>query len=132
MNTPRETFVKSERLCSTKILSNLFESGNIFYTSMFKIVWGISPVSISFPAQVTFSVSKKGFKLAVTRNLIKRRMREVYRKNKNLLYEHLISENIQIVFVVVVKGKEVPDYLAIEKSMKEMINKLIYNTRVKA
>jgi ribonuclease P protein component len=74
---------------------------------------------------------KKGFKLAVTRNLIKRRMREVYRKNKNLLYEHLISENIQIVFVVVVKGKEVPDYLAIEKSMKEMINKLIYNTRIK-
>jgi ribonuclease P protein component len=59
MNTARETFVKSERLCSTKILSNLFESGNIFYTSMFKIVWGISPVSISFPAQVTFSVSKK-------------------------------------------------------------------------
>jgi|ERR1035437_1719771 ribonuclease P protein component len=132
MNTPRETFVKSERLCSTKILANLFESGNIFYTSMFKIVWGISPVSISFPAQVTFSVSKKGFKLAVTRNLIKRRMREVYRKNKNLLYKHLISENIQIVFVVVIKGKEVPDYLAIEKSMKEMINKLIYNTRVKA
>ena len=82
MNTRRETFEKSERLCSTKIISGLFENGNIFYTPLFKVVWSISPVIIPYPAQIAFSVSKRGFRLAVTRNLIKRRMREAYRKNK--------------------------------------------------
>lgn len=125
MNTTRETFDKSERLCSTKIISSLFESGNIFYTSHFKVVWAKIPASFSGSAQVAFSVSKKGFKLAVTRNLIKRRIREAYRKNKLALYERLISENIQIAFVVILKGNSIPDYFTIEKSIKEVINKLI-------
>ena len=130
MNTTRETFDKSERLCSTKVISSLFETGNIFYTSHFKTVWGKSTSPLPFPAQVTFSVSKKGFRLAVTRNLIKRRMREAYRKNKTILYEHLASENIQIAFVVILRGISVPDYITIEKSMKELINKIIYLTKV--
>jgi len=40
MNTTRETFEKSERLCSTKIISGLFDSGKVYYTPLFKIVWG--------------------------------------------------------------------------------------------
>ncbi len=129
MNTSRETFDKKERLCSLKVISWLFENGNIFYTSIFKVVWGISPVCLPSSAQVTFSVSKKGFRLAVTRNLIKRRMREAYRKNKSTLYTQLVSENIQIVFIVILKGNAVPDYLTMEKSMKEMLNKLIILTK---
>jgi ribonuclease P protein component len=125
MNIIRETFDKSERLCSTKIISGLFESGNIFYSSLFKVVWERSPVSLPAPVQVVFSVSKKGFRLAVTRNLIKRRMREAYRKNKNTLYEQLAAENLQVAFVVILRGNSIPEYLTIEKTMKEMINKLI-------
>jgi ribonuclease P protein component len=131
MNTIRETFDKSERLCSTKIISGLFESGNIFYSSLLKVVWAISPVPLPSPAQVVFSVSKKGFRLAVTRNLIKRRLREAYRKNKKILYEHLVAQNIQIAFVVILKGNSVPDFLTIEKSLKDMINKLIIHTKEK-
>jgi ribonuclease P protein component len=125
MDTKRELFNKSERLCSVKVISGLFEEGNVFYNSLFKVVWAKSPAILPYPAQVAFSVSKRGFKLAVTRNLIKRRMREVWRKNKNILYEHLASENIQIVLVVILRGNNVPDYLTIEKSIKEVINKLI-------
>ena len=54
------------------------------------------PLLLPSPAQVAFSVSKRGFRLAVTRNLIKRRMREAYRKNKYILYEYLASENIRL------------------------------------
>ena len=125
MITKRETFDKSERLCSTKIISGLFESGNIFYTSLFKVVWRSSPVLLSAPAQVLFSVSKKGFRRAVTRNLIKRRLREAYRKNKNILYEFLLLENKQIVFVVTIRRNSVPDYQTIEKSIQEMLNRII-------
>jgi ribonuclease P protein component len=126
MNAQRETFDKAEKLCSRKIISELFNSGNIFYTSLFKIVWNKSPVLLPSPAQVTFSVSKRGFRLAVTRNLIKRRMREAYRKNKSVLYDILTASNNQIVFVIIVKGNKVPDYQYVEKSIREVFDKLIF------
>ena len=128
MITIREKFKKSERLCSKKRIEALFENGNIFYNSLFKVVWNTDPDSFNSPAQVAFSVSKKGFRLAVTRNLIKRRMREAYRKNKIVLYNHLISQNLQIAFVVILRGNSVPDYATIEKAIKEMIDKLINQT----
>ncbi len=132
MKIINETFNKSERLCSHKVISGLFENGNIFYNSLFKVVWSISPVKLQYPAQVAFSVSKRGFKLAVTRNLIKRRIREAYRKNKQILYDHLSSEEIQIVFIVIIRGNRIPEYQTVLKSINEVIEKLILLTRVKS
>lgn len=129
MNTGIETFHKSERLCSRKIIASLFDNGNVFYTKLFKIVWSKSPVPISSPAQVAFSVTKKSFRLAVTRNLIKRRMREAYRRNKYMLYDFLRSENIPIVLIVIYKEDSVVDFREIEISMKEIIERLIVSVK---
>ena len=124
MNRSSQTFNKTERLCSTKLIADLFENGNTFYTPVFKVVWEKSPVALPSPAQVAFSVTRRGFRLAVTRNLIKRRMRESYRKNKKELYDCLISQNIQLVFIVIYRESRIADYPLIEKSMIEVISRL--------
>ena len=132
MNTIRETFDKTERgYAARKPFPTFLRMAKFFTLPCLKLYGEKSPVPLPCPAQVAFSVSKKGFRLAVTRNLIKRRMRESYRKNKMTLYKHLSKDNIQIVFVVILRGKMVPDYLTIEKSMKEMINKFVFLSKDK-
>ena len=83
-----------------------------------------NPAQLPFPAQVAFSVSKKGFKKAVTRNLLKRRMREAYRKNKYLLYNRLQLAGACIAFIIVYRQNSVASYPEIEKAMVETIERL--------
>jgi len=125
MTSRKETFSKSERLCSRKIITGLMENGNVFYMPFFKVIWLKSDLELPFPAQVAFSVPKRIFRHAVTRNLLKRRMREAYRKNKYILYDFLGTENVRIVFLLIFRDVKVPDYLTIEKSMQKLIGKLI-------
>lgn len=119
-----ETFHKSERLCSRKAIDFLFEKGNIFFTPLYKIVWDEASLPLEFPAQAAFSVSKKSFRKATERNLVRRRMREAYRKNKQALYDHLASINIKITFMIIFRKNSITDYQTIEKAMTGMIGRL--------
>jgi ribonuclease P protein component len=65
------------------------------------VAWIASSIILPSPAQIAISVPKKSFRLAVTRNLIKRRIREAYRKKKQILYNFLSEEKIQITFVLI-------------------------------
>src|ERR1700722_14129384 len=92
------TLKKEERLCNKKLIDGLFHNGSSFLCYPFKASWMLTDATQQFPAQILFSVSKKRFKRAVDRNLIKRRMREAYRLHKQQrLYELLNTSEKKIV-----------------------------------
>ncbi|NJK85208.1 MAG: hypothetical protein HC906_03830 [Bacteroidales bacterium] len=72
----RFTFKKFERLTSKILIDRLFSEGKIFVVYPLKIFYLNGDFSFDAPAQVLISVPKKNFKKAVSRNLIKRRLRE--------------------------------------------------------
>lgn len=119
------TFTKEERLCNKRLIDELFRNGSSFLVYPFKVSWLIAAELQSHPAQVLFSVPKKRFKHAVDRNLLKRRMREVYRLNKEqYLYQPLKDQDKKIVFSIGYIGKEITDYAFIEKKMLKLLNSL--------
>jgi ribonuclease P protein component len=124
METGRERFRKLEKLCSKKIISSLVEEGDTFFLPLLKVIYLKNPGQLPSPAQVAFSVSKRGFRNAVTRNLLKRRMREAYRKYKYLLYHNLQQTGITMAFIIVYRQNNVAGYTEIEKAMLETIERL--------
>jgi ribonuclease P protein component len=120
----RQTFSRNERLCRTRLIEELFEKGNAFYTSVFKVFWAIPGSSIPSPAQVAVSVPKKGFRHATDRNLLKRRIRESYRRRKHSLYSFLQEEGICITFILIYRSSKIADYDAIDRAVEEVIEKL--------
>jgi ribonuclease P protein component len=119
------TFTKEERLCNKKLIDQLFHNGSSFLCYPFKVSWLIATDPQLFPAQVLFSVSKKRYKNAVDRNLIKRRIREAYRLHKQqYLYSLLSDTDKNIVFSIGFIGKEIVPYDFIEKKILKLLNQL--------
>lgn len=136
-----QKFPKSEKLCSKKIIEELFshqknaKSSSVFVFP-FKISFllpteidqqtdKIATKPIALP-QIVISVSKKNFRKSVDRNRIKRQIREIYRLAKPELFAdippHKIPSAIGIVFV----AKELQEYSFMEqrfkKAMKQVMN----------
>ena len=119
------TFRKEERLSSRKSISNLFEFGNSFAIFPFRVFWAECDNISPFPAQTAFTVSKKLFKKAVARNRIKRLMREAWRHNKHILYDHLEQHNIKVVIMLIYTSKEMPQHDFISNKVSQVVSKLL-------
>jgi len=79
----------------------------------------------STPAQVLISVSKRRYKHAVDRNLVKRRIREAYRLQKQQhLYNLLTGADKKIVFSLSYIGKQIEPYELMEKKMLKLLKQL--------
>lgn len=127
------TFSKEERLCSRTLIKGLFSGGSSFFVYPFAVHYQLVPDSISaYPAQVTFVVSKKRFKRAVDRNLLKRRMREAYRLNKVNFYEQLRSEKKELVFLVSYSAQDIQSFDYLQRKLIKMLDKLLEEIKQQA
>lgn len=106
------------------MIGDLFTSGESFLAYPIKVVFQKTILPVPFPVQAAFTVSKRNFKRAVKRNILKRRIHEAYRLNKPNLYRELAAKNLQLAIMFVYIGKEMLDYPAIEKGMISAFKKL--------
>lgn len=121
----RFTFQKKEKLCSKKQFDKLFAEGSSFLIYPLKVVFIETELSGRYPGQAAFAVSKKLFKKAVKRNLLKRRMREAYRLNKPDFYFKLGDKKVAVIFIYV--AKEILAHNQIETAMKRALKRIAGN-----
>ena len=81
---PDRSLPRTERLRSLGAVRRLFESGESGFVYPFRYVWFAEPDLVQ-SVEVLFSVPKKFHKRANRRNLLRRRTKEAYRLQKNLL-----------------------------------------------
>lgn len=112
------TFTKKERLCSFTEINSLVKDGSVLFSYPFRTVYQQREGS---GTKILISVPKKNFKRAVHRNLLKRRIRESYRKNREVL-GLAADAGLNIMFVYV--GKDILEYNYIESKLKDILGKI--------
>ncbi len=72
-----------------------------------------------------FVVPKKKFKRAHDRNLLKRRMREAYRINKNSFYAALNEKGLKVSFALIYMSGKADTYAVIQKSLIDLLSQSV-------
>ncbi len=120
----KKTFCTEEKLKLENLITLLFEKGKSVSQNGFTLVYLKTSLPSFYPAQATFSVSKKSFKNATDRNRIKRLMREAYRTHKFSFYENLIARKEQLAIMFIYKSKQIPDFALVNQQLKVLLEKL--------
>jgi len=113
-----ESFGKSQKLKSKKLIDQLFVEGKNIKSYPLKLVYTRINNSENIALKTGVSVPKKLVKTAVKRNRIKRMMREVFRKNKYLVNNDL-SSYYALMFIHI--SREEMSYEKLEKSMIKIL-----------
>lgn len=106
---------KTERLSGATAVAALLEHGKHFQAGCLRCKY--LPRTGEGPSRIVVSVPKRSFKRAVKRNLLKRRIRESYRRQKSLLAH---PWDLLIVYT----SREVLPYETIFAHMTEMLCKM--------
>ena len=116
---------KHEKLCSRTAINTLFAKGDSVIAYPLRAVFRTADDSKrAKAAQFMISIPKKKIHTAVGRVLMRRRVRESYRLNRDLLYPTLeaCGKNVDIAFTYLSKSEA--DYAVIEGKMKEILAKI--------
>lgn len=117
-------FRKHEKLTSEKEIDQLFLKGRSSFLYPIKSVYLINESEIQ-GCKVLVTVSKKNLKNATDRNLIKRRLREAYRLNSQLLKEKIDEKKVNVSLAFIYSSSKIIPYENIEMLVVKHLSNLI-------
>ena len=112
---------KTEKLHSFGAIRRLFTEGKGGFVYPLRYVVYAESAEVA-SAEILFSTPKKFLKRANRRNKVRRRMREAYRLNKQLLLAG--GEPRQMQVALIYSSKEIVDYKTIENATKRILENL--------
>lgn len=124
MTTERLTFSKAEKLKSKKVIESLFKKGKVINAYPIKLIYLPKTSIENSRINTGVSVPKRNLKLAVQRNLIKRRMREAYRLNNQALKLQLKKQDKGLDMMFLYSSKQILSYKEIEEKIKVILTRL--------
>lgn len=118
---PDRSLPRTERLRSLGAVRRLFESGESGFIYPFRYVWFAEPDLVQ-SVEVLFSVPKKFHKRANRRNLLRRRTKEAYRLQKNLLRA---DTPVNLDLALIYSSKEVVSYKTIAHAVRRILESVV-------
>jgi ribonuclease P protein component len=118
------TFKKEERLHGHTLIKQLITEGKGITVFPFKVIYLKKEREEKSILQAGFSVSKRRFKRAVDRNLIKRRMREAYRLNKSGLTSSVEKGHSSLFILFIYLSNEKLPYVLLKDKITIAIQRL--------
>jgi ribonuclease P protein component len=121
----KKTFSRNERLRSNRIIHALFAGKKTFSEYPFRVTWIFIESNEEAPVQILLSVPKYNFKKAVDRNLLKRRMKEAFRLNKQTLCREIINSQHKMAFCITFTAKEILPFDLIQQKIILILQRLL-------
>ena len=119
---------KYERIKLRSEVKELFESDRKHIVNVYplKVLFVVKDAEDVKPvSKIMVSVSHKRIRRAVKRNLVKRRIKEAYRLNKQDILQTTISKGKIVLIAFVYVSSSVKPYSAIETAVKTALQQII-------
>jgi len=120
----RFTYSKKDKLKSKKHIEQLFNEGKSVTAFPLRLVYLKTVYEDGSVLKTGVSVSKRNHKKAVTRNRIKRLLREAYRLNNPKYFN---KSETSYAFMILYIGKDEPNFKTINKTMVLLFEKFLKN-----
>ena len=117
---------RAERLRGVRVVSELFARGESHFAYPIRYVVmeckDVEHQGSGSPLEVLFNVPKRFHRRANKRNLLRRRVKEAYRLERNALRVDQMAHPLRIAMIY--STKEVLEYSAVKRSMLKIIDHL--------
>ncbi len=115
-------FPKREKLSRQKLWESVFREGTAIRAYPLLLYYLETPLPEPVPVQAGFAVPRRNFRRAVSRNRIKRLMREAFRLQKAGYFNNTKGT---FAFVFLYIGREMPDFSEISGATNNLLKKFI-------
>jgi ribonuclease P protein component len=122
----RFTLSKEERICSKKLINELFTGNGRSMTAFpLRVVFMKRTIVDDQPrAAMLVSVPKRYFKHAVDRNRVKRQVREAFRRNKSIIIQNLTDDHEAVAMAFVWLTNEKFPSSEVENRMVRLLTRI--------